>query len=166
MGYGQGNSNGGYGGGNRSYGQNGNGNQGYGQGGGNSLGGYGGSQGNSQGGNRDGNGSGQGGGNGGGRSGGGGGSSLPQGFDKDRPYTSRIEACGDFALKFTRYADVKLNDLKDDPDALLFLDWLRSRENFNGVAKDFVTIFLHKPEIAVRLDSAIQEKREKARNRS
>jgi hypothetical protein len=161
-GYGNG---GGYGGQGGSYGGN-RGGYGQSQGGRNDYGGGGGYGSGPQGGGAP-NGGGYGGppqGNGGGN-GGGGGSSLPDGFDKERPYTSRIDACLNFVMRFSRYRDAKLGDLREDDEALLFFDWLRQKQDFHGIARDMVTVFLHRPEVAARLDAAIQAKRANARNR-
>lgn len=169
-GYGQ--NSGGYGNGGNGYGGSG---RGYGSGGGQGTG-Y--SQGNNQDGGRQayqgGGGYGQGAGNGGpgqaggpggGNPGGGGGSSLPEGFDKENPYKSRVEACLNFTMRFSRYKDVKLGELAQDDEALLFFDWLRMKPDFTGIARDMVTVFLHRPEVAARLDAAIAAKRANARNR-
>jgi hypothetical protein len=153
---------GGQGGGNRGYG----GGYGQGQGGGANYGG-GGSYGSGPQGGGAPNGGGYGGspqGNGGGN--GGGGSSLPEGFNKDNPYKSRIEACLNFEMRFSRYKGAKLGDLREDDEALLFFDWLRQKQDFTGIARDMVTVFLHRPEVAARLDAAIQTKRANARNRN
>jgi hypothetical protein len=68
-------------------------------------------------------------------------------------------------LKFSRFKDVPLGELAQDDEALLFFDWLRMKPDFTGIARDFVTVFLHRPEIAARLDAAITAKRANARNR-
>src|SRR5262249_48682105 len=71
--------------------------------------------------------------------GGGGGSSLPASFDKNNPYKSRIEACLDFEMRFSRYKGRKLGELAQDAEALLFFDWLRAKPDFSGIARDMVT---------------------------
>jgi hypothetical protein len=165
-GYGQGGNGGQYGngggygspsGGNAGYG----GSYGQGQGGGGNNGGGGGYGSGPQGG-----GAPNGGGYGGAPRGTGGGTSLPASFDKDNPYKSRIEACLDFEMKFSRYKGRKLGELAQDGEALLFFDWLRAKPDFNGIARDMVTVFLHRPEIAATLDAAIQAKRANARARN
>jgi hypothetical protein len=97
----------------------------------------------------------------GGSRGGGAGGTKPavEGFDASRPYTSRVESCGNYAMRFGKYKDATLGQLADDDEALLYLDWLRSKEDFTGLSRDYVTIFLHQPAIAERLDAAIQAKR-------
>jgi uncharacterized protein (DUF3820 family) len=131
----------------------GNGYGGYGSGHGNNGGGYGGYGGG-------GGGYGGGGGGGGSRPPGGGGKPPVEGFDPGRPYTSRLDACGNFQMRFGKYKDRRLGELEQDDEALLYLDWLRSKEDFTGLSCDMVTIFLHQPVIAERLDRAIQAKRE------
>jgi hypothetical protein len=70
-------------------------------------------------------------------------------------------------MRFGKYKDASLDRIAQDGDeGLLYLDWLRSKDDFNGLSREMVTIFLHRPDNAERLDLAIQSKRtEKANQR-
>ena len=113
-------------------------------------------------------GNGQGGGHGGAQGGNAGGNEgAPRadwGWDKDRPYASRSENVGNFALNFTEFKGVPLKDLADNDRALLLFDWLSSKPDFKGLAAKMLAIFLHRPEVAARLDAAIAAKRANYRN--
>lgn len=87
------------------------------------------------------------------------------GFDPGRPYTSRLAAVGRFVMRFGKYKDASLDQLAGDDEALLYLDWLRSKEDFTGLSRDLVTIFLHQPTVAERLDAAIRARRSERRDR-